>query len=420
MKQLCSEEKSVLIAPFFIVLFVFFVPISSSLKSIMAGIALAALLLTPFYRKQVVSAYNSLWGWAGIALFAYVLLGCLWSEAPYHLRFTVVDKYSKALYLPILAVGFIHPKTRRWAFNAYFASMLITCVLSFLKQKGMIALNNPVDTGEVFHNHIVTGFMVALAVYFAAIISLEPQVHKWQRIYCWLMIAVGSYQIFFLNTGRTGYFIYAFLMLFLIVQKFSLKKAALGVTLLVASIGLVYLASPLMQLRTGILISDIKFLKKHEENTSLGYRMQFHKYARSLFEEHPVFGIGSGYFKYSFHRDKPVPGWEEKLNEPHSQYWLALVEGGVVGLMFYLTFIGSLIILAFKQSKTMRLMMLGPLIAVCFGSFSDSIFCYSPVGSILVIVCAMGFAELLEKRATARAAVKEKLYPSSHTAELAV
>jgi O-antigen ligase len=419
-KQLFSEEKSILIAPFFIVLFVFFVPISSSLKSIMAGLGLIALLLTPYYRNQLLGAYNSLWGWAGIALFAYVLIGCLWSEAPYHLRYTVVDKYSKALYLPILAVGFINPKTRRWAFNAYFATMLITCVISYLKHKSIFVINNPVDTGEVFHNHIVTGFMVALAVYFAAIIALEPETNKWQRMYCWLMIVAGSYQIFFLNTGRTGYFIYSFLMLFLIVQKFSLKKAALGVTLLIASIGMVYLASPLMQLRTGILISDIKFLKKHEENTSLGYRMQFHKYARSLFEEHPVFGIGTGYFKYSFHRDKPVPGWEEKLNEPHSQYWLALVEGGIVGLMFYLTFIGSLFILAFKLSKTARLVMLGPLIAVCFGSFSDSIFCYSPVGSILVVICAMGYAELLEKKAAVRASVKEKTYQSTHTAGLAV
>lgn len=419
MKQLFSEEKNVLVAPLFIALFVFFVPISSSLKSIMAGLGIAALLLTPYYRKQLWPAFNTLWGQIGLVLVAYVIIAAFWSEASWSLRYTVIDKYSKAVYLPLLAVGFIHPKTRRWALNAYFTAMILTCVISFLKAKGLFLINNPEDTGEVFYNHIATGFMVALGVYFAAILAFEVHVTKWQKAYCWLMISVGSYQVFFLNTGRTGYVIYALLITLFLVQTLPLKKAALGIVLLLGSIGLVYTLSPLMQLRTAILISDIKFLQQHEENTSIGFRMQFHKYARSLLEQHPLLGVGTGNFKHRFHEEKPVPGWSEKLNEPHSQYWLILSEGGVIGFLLYLSFIGSLFILAFSLSKTTRMLVLGPLIAVCFGSFSDSIFCYSPVGSVLIIVCAMGFAELLGKQ-VAKEPAKEKISAAFKDAKLAV
>lgn len=419
MNQLGLEEKSSVIAPFFIVLFVFFVPISPSLKSIMAGLGLAALLLVPYYRKKIWTAFDTLWARVGLILFVYVIIASFWSDASFSLSYSVIDKYSKAIYIPILAVGFINPKTRSWAINSYFIAMLLTCVLSFLKYNDLFVIRISDDIGEIFYNHIATGFMVAFAVYFAAAIAFDASIGKWQRAFCWLMISAGSYQIFFLSDGRTGYVIYALLMSILIIQKLPVKKAALGILLFFCSIGLVYLSSPLMQKRTVTLISELKLLQQHEKNTSLGHRIQFHRYAYSLFEQHPLLGIGTGGFKLRFAQDKPVPEWPGRLNEPHSQYWFTLVEGGIVGLGLYLAFIGSLFILAFQLSKIGRILILGPLVAVCIGSFTDSIFCYSPVSSVLIIVCAMGAAELLEKR-DSKETVKEKDISSSQDAKLVV
>lgn len=421
MKHILSEEKSILIAPVLITLLVFCVPLSASLKSIMSVLSLAAIILTPYYRKYLFDAFNTSWGRVTIAFFAFILIACLWSDAPYSMRLSVIDKYSKVLYLPILAVGFINSKTRRWAFNSYIAVMLFTCFLSLLKQKGYWAYNNPEDSGEVFHNHISTGYMVALAVYFAGILSFEANISKWQRAYYFLMVAFGSYQIFFLNTGRTGYAVYGILISLLIIQKLSFKKALIGIVLFCSSIGLVYMASPLMQMRTAALISDIKFLKKHEENTSLGFRVQFHNYARSLFERHPIIGMGTGSFKYSFSIDQPIPSWDNKLNDPHSQYWLLLAEQGILGIIALIIFLGTLFVTALKLENTeTRPIIIGFLISFCLASFTDSILCYSTAGTLLIIFCALGFGEFLEKIVYKKEAVNDSVFSSSNKAVLAV
>jgi len=398
-KHILSEEKSSLIAPVFIILLVFCVPVSSSLKSVMSVLSLVAIIFTPYYRKYLFYAFTSTWGRVALAFFVFILIASLWSDAPYSMRLSVIDKYSKVIYLPVLAVGFINPKTRRWAFNSYFAAMLLTCMLSFIKQKGYWAYNNPEDSGEIFHNHISTGYMVALAVYFAGILSFETNINKWQRAYYFLMIIFGSYQIFFLNTGRTGYVVYGILISLLIIQKLSLKKALIGMVLFCSSIGLIYTVSPLMQMRTEALISDIKFLKQHEENTSLGFRVQFHNYARFLFERHPIIGMGTGSFKYNFSIDQPVPSWDRKLNDPHSQYWLLLAEQGVLGIIALIIFIGTLFITALKlNNNETRPILIGMLISFCMGSFTDSILCYSTAGTLLIVFCALGFGELIENK----------------------
>lgn len=417
MKQILSEEKSILIAPFFIVLFLLFVPISPSIKSVMLCLSAAAIMFTPQYRKHLLSAYNTPWGWAGIAFFLYVVLASVWSEAPFLMRLSVIDKYSKLIYLPLLAVGFVHPTTRKWAFNAYFAAMLITCSISLLKQYHLITYN-AIDPGEVFYNHIVTGYMVALAVYFAGILLFKANINKWQRAYYILMIVFGSYQVFFLNTGRTGYVIYGLLMSLLLVQKLSFKKAVVGIILLSGSIGAAYLLSPVMQDRTASLISDIKFLQKHEENTSLGFRVQFHEYAKNLFAQHPIIGIGTGGFKYRFSQELPIPTWGNELNDPHSQYWLTLVENGLIGIVLFVLFLASLLYMTI-QLKESRPILLGMLVSFVMGSFSDSIFCYSTAGTLLIIFSALCFGEIIEKSICIEA-IKDKVLSAPNGAELAV
>ena len=85
------------------------------------------------------------------------------------------------------------------------------------------------------------------------------------------------------------------------------------------------------------------------------YRVQFHNYAKSLFATHPVIGIGTGGFKYSFSKDNPVPAWGKELTDPHSQYWLTLSEQGIIGLLFLLFLNLSLMSMSFIS--LMNLMM---------------------------------------------------------------
>ncbi len=396
------EENINLLVPILLVLLVFFIPISPSIKSILVPLSLAAIVFNPYYRQYLYSALNTLWARAAIILFLYVLLACTWSEASLSVQYHMVNKYSKLIFLPILAVGFIKPKTRFWVFNSYIWAMLFTCILSVLKSKNLLTINSP-DPGEVFYNHIVTGYMVALGVYFAGILAFQANISRPLRFFYLFMVILGTYQTFFVNPGRTGYIIYGILMSLLIVQKLPLKKALIGIVIFISAISLTYILSPVMQDGVHSLMNDIKLLKHNQADTSLGFRIQFHQYAQSLFEKHPIVGVGTGGFQYSFVTDQPIPSWGHKLNEPHGQYWLTLAELGLVGIVLFLFFIGTLFITAL-QLKEMKPFLLGLVVSFCMLSFSDTIFCYSTIGYLLILFSALCFGELIEQNQNKEAA----------------
>ncbi|HDS3859002.1 TPA: O-antigen ligase family protein [Legionella pneumophila] len=392
MRLTIMDTKGILLAPFFFISFMFFIPISPTIKSICFICSLIAVLITPQYRKHIVYAYNTLWGRAAFCLFLFVVIASLWSPAPYSMQWMVIGKYCKLIYLPILATGFINPKVRNWSINSYLAAIFITCVISILKAKNIIASEDP---GEVFYNHIITGFMVALAAYLAGLLAFQSS--GWLRLIYIFMILLTSYQVLFINTGRTGYLVYFILMLLLLIQKLNFKQALAGIVLFSGIIAFAYHHSPVMQTRIYDLIQDIKLLKQHNKNTSIGYRMQFHHYAKQLMLKHPFIGIGTGGFKYSYSQDVPVPSWGKELTDPHSQYWMTLAEQGLIGLVLLIIFLASLFITSFQLTSS-RPILLGVLFSFCIGSISDTILCYSTAGYLLVVMSALCFGELIEKR----------------------
>lgn len=358
-------------------------------------LTILSLLTAPFYREYLPVAFNTFWARAALILFLDIFVSCFWSQAPFSMQYSVIDKYSKLILLPILAVGFIKPRTRFWVLNSYIVAMLVTCFLSILKAKSFLAINTS-DPGEVFYNHIVTGFMIALGVYFAGILMSRKNISRTLRFVYIFMVVLGSYQTFFVNTGRSGYVAYGILMLLLIIQKYPPRKALIGITTFLAALGLTYILSPVMQMNTQMMINDIKLLQQNQADTSLGFRLQFHQYAQSLFEKNPVTGLGTGSFQYSFSKDQPVPTWGTKLNDPHSQYWLLLAEQGVIGIILFIAFLGALFITAFQLNE-MKPFLLGMLVSFSIISFSDTVFCYSTIGYLLTLFSALCIGELLEK-----------------------
>lgn len=403
------KEKIFLLAPISFVLFIFFIPLSPSLKSIFFGCSIAAIVFIPQYNRHIFYAFTTWWGKAALALFIFIAIACLWSSAPFSLQMQILGKYCKLIYLPVLAAGFIHPKIRFWCINSYLAAMLITCIVSILKINSLIQIGDPADPGDLFYNHIITGYMMAFASYLAMVYAFKFS--GWIRGAYSLLFIVMSYQVFFINTGRTGYIIYFILMTLLLLQKVDLKKTALGVAILSGMILLAYSQSHVMQTRINDLVSDIEFLQQHNPHTSLGFRIQFHDYAHSLWATHPYTGIGTGGFKYSFSRDDPVPTWGPQLTDPHSQYWMTLVEQGIIGLIFLILFFVSLLITSFKLTET-RPILLGILISFCVGCVSDTILCYSTAGYLLIVMSALCFGELIEKRSL-KATNESKLTPAS-------
>lgn len=393
MKHSLIEEKGIFLVPTLLALFIFFIPISPSLKSIIFVSFLIAFLGTPYYNRHLFYAYNTLWGRAALALFGCVLIACIWSPALYSKQLMVLEKYAKLLYLPILACGFINSNIRYWALNSYLAALFVTCVVSLLKYKNILP-HGPWP-GAVFYNHIVTGFMMAFACYLAGIFAFDHT--GWRRAIYLFLVLIMSVQLLFVNTGRTGYVVYFILMIFLLIQKLSIKEAILSILLFSGMIAVVYQEYPELHSRVQNAVYEFKSFEQNNRNTSLGTRFQFHSYSKSLLAEHPIFGIGTAGFAARFFQDNPVPEWGRKITEPHSQYWMTLAEQGIVGMFILFFFLGSLFYTSFQLKET-RPILLGLLLAFSVVSWSDTILCYSAAGYLLIVISALCFGEIIEKR----------------------
>ncbi len=394
-KLLSSVRKFGLVEliPFLLAGAFFSLPISSSAKSLFLSLALVSILATPIYRRKLISLFAQPWCKAALLLFFLALIACLWSPATVAEKYLVIEKYSKLLYLPILTLGFQDAKARLWSLNAYLIAIVLTCSISVLKFHGYLT-TFVINPDYVFRNHIMTGIMVAFGVYLSIIFLYR---YRGKLGFLYGMVALFlSYQLLFVNSGRTGYIIYFLLMLVLIFQLFSWKRALISMGLVIASFVVIYSLNPLMQSGMSLIIKEYQAYQQNEKNTSLGYRLQFHEFAKKLFFTHPFIGNGTGAFTYKFSADNPVPTWDRKLLEPHSQYWLTAAEFGLVGIAALLFFFLSLLqaSLALREMKAFAIAIL---VAFLVGNLSDSLFFYSGSGYFFILLMALCLSENREQ-----------------------
>lgn len=398
--------------PIFLVITLFVIPISSTLKSIFIPLSLVSIVMIPDLRRGLNSLWKEHWCKASIVFFLVVLLACLWSPADLHLRLEIIGKYSKLLYLPLFALCFTQSWTRQYGIYAFLFAMMITCFYSFSKPEGEIV---------VFHNHIVTSFMMAFAAYLATLEAIAETGLK--RILWIMLLLLFSYQLFFINQGRSGYVLYCVLMIFLIVKYLPIKHSLLAILFFSCSFLVVLNQSSVLSTRTLDLFQDIQLYQQGEKNTSMGTRIVFHQIAKSLFLTSPWIGQGSGGFAYAFnHREhhELTKDWRGLL-DPHSQYWLLAADFGLLGIGAFCHFFVSLWGAAL-QLKRMQPVMLGLLISFFLANFTDSLLFYSVIGNLFIVLSALCLGELIEQRKILLAyevdinpSLQTNLCPSSRT-----
>lgn len=392
--RLPTALNPTLLVPALLALTLFALPISSSGKSISLVITLMAILASPFYRQQLAHAFTQPWFFSSLLLVSFIILSCFWSPASWSGRLFTLEKYSKLLYLPILAVGFTLTRTRHLGLLGFLLAMLLTCSLGILKFHGALPFIR-LDPDFVFRNHVMTGFMVAFASYIALLLAYEQKDPAKRAAYV-LMLLIYSYYLFFINQGRTGYVVDLILILILIPHIFSFKKTVLMFLLLVGGLGIVYFNHPAFHEGVNRIIQQTQDYHQNFDSSisSVGLRMQFHDFAHTLFLKEPLVGNGANSFKYFFHVLNPVPVWNHDLLEPHSQYWLIAVEQGLLGLLL-LAFYFYTLFKAIWALASMRLIAIGMLVPFLLGNFTDSLLFYSGSGYCFLLFMAMCLGEQL-------------------------
>jgi lipopolysaccharide cholinephosphotransferase len=370
--------------------FFFCLPISKSGEEISLIMAITPLIILPEYRKRIGEVLREPWCKLLIIFCLFFIISCLWSPATTQEKIIVLRKYMKFLYLPVLVVAFRVTQAQKLALNAFISAMLIICIISIAKHhEYLLSFFLDPDPGTIFLNHIITGIMMAMAAYLAAYFFIQEES---RRRYVWMVLwFLFSYQIFFVNTGRTGYIIYICLSAIFMIQFYSWKQLIIGVLCSSTLLSVIFFNSPIM--RAGLLeLTQSVQNYQHQKDTSLGFRLQFHQYARSIYNEHRIFGIGSAGLSHDFKEKKPIPSFLTSLFHPHNQYWLILAEQGLLGFIAYIAFLG----MSFKhsiQSPSIRPISYAIYTIISVVSLSASIFFYGSPAFFYISMMALCLSE---------------------------
>ena len=379
---------------FYLLMAIFFIPLSPTIKSFFIAFSVIGVFITPAYWKDFSYVLSKPWATASIVFFLVVLAACFWGAQDVDIKMVFIEKYSKLLMLPLFAIAFRDPDTRRKGINSFIFAMFITCILSIYKDT-----HNPGDdfkyAGGVFHNYIETGYMMAFAVYLLGLKMVRSKGSK-QLIYLSALL-LFSYQVLFISPGRTAQAAYFVLIIMLFIQHLPMKKLMLAVfafSMLIAVIG--YISTPISKGFVQIAI-DLHHHQQGDYNSnSVGSRIQFHKTAKNLFMKHPLIGSGTGGFANKWDRDNTMPEWKDLL-DPHSQYWLIAADSGLLGLMAFLAWYVCLFRAAL-QLHEMKPVLLGLLVSFLIVNLTDSLLFYSSAGYLFILVSALALGESIQER----------------------
>lgn len=365
------KQFNLLLYPAFISLFlmlmIFTSRLSLSVKSISLVISLVLIILIIPFKQILKTAWKNPIARSAALLYAFFILGTLYSHASFSEQMHVLKSYLPLLWIsfliaffqtsfPQLATRFTSEKIRTYS-SVYIYGIVLTTFL------GCLNAWHIVDIVGLVHSHPITdppeypfgtfSFSISFAAYLSAqkMRYATDRSHYYRYLACFVFL---SFFIFFVNHQRTAYILYVFLLLFYGYQHLKLKGFfSISILLAFLAIG-AFTSSSAFQARTLSVVHDIQIYKQGDPVSSTGLRLFFLKASYNLWKKEPLLGYGTGSFKsayltvdgYNISGGKNTP--ETALDQPHSDYAYILVQLGLIGLMFFIWLLLKQFFLAFE------------------------------------------------------------------------
>jgi ADP-heptose:LPS heptosyltransferase/O-antigen ligase len=326
----------------------FGLPFSTAAVSIGMGLLAIALVLRPRvladakpWREPVMAV--------GLALFAYIAL-----------RTLVLDRaagsgrlgqYQELILAPLLMALWTLPLHRRILFRAFIAGCALVALVAWITL--------PVEAWRIAvqTHRISASFALALAAYLL-VVRAPRGARRWPS---WAGALFFAATVLFAIDARTGQLVLVLLgavAAWLTVPKRWRIVAALGVPALLAGIAML---SPAVQGRMVEMEAARHLTGAPDEADSTGVRIQLLRITAEAVREHWLVGVGyANYAKaheqaaqkvYASDPDREafLRGFYSHIGNPHDEYALQLVGGGVLGLALFVGWLGA----ALWQSRAM-------------------------------------------------------------------
>jgi len=248
------------------------------------------------------------------------------------------------LMLPVVLALFDDPRARQRFALGFIAFAVVAALASIV----MLALGLTYKEGHLpgvlLRNPVTQALTFAVAAFLAALLVATRQVGpRWLRVALALAAAGLVAQLVFAQTGRSGQV--ALLVMatvsFLLLLRGRARVAALVALPLLAAAA--YSASPVLQQRYTLALTEMRNAADLPEYSSMGIRVIIWQTSAALVAERPLLGYGIGGFAPAYaERIKAIHsgGWKAMpTGDPHNQYLYLWAEAGVLGLLGFALFI---------------------------------------------------------------------------------
>ncbi len=323
---------------YIIVLYAFFIPLSLDLIRILAPLIIVLWFVQGGVKSKIDLIKKEPF-FLAIGIFLLILLiSLLWTDVD-NIKFGI--KYIKRYWyiLPMFAIyTSLDKKFIPITLSAFLAGMFVSELVSYGIFFEFIRIKriSHIDPSPFMQHTLYSIFLVITAgILLNRILLSKPLLLKTFYILFFLTITTNL----FINSGRTGQFIFLFVLLIVIINhyKVTLKSIALITILSLAIPYLAFTFSPNFHQRILLTYNNFSHIS---HDTSIGVRVALNIVAKDIFLTDPVLGVGVG--DYLSVKSKVVeekyPDWGhiKEVVHYHNQYAEFLVMAGIFGLLAYL------------------------------------------------------------------------------------
>ncbi|HNF60257.1 MAG TPA: O-antigen ligase family protein, partial [Rhodocyclaceae bacterium] len=398
------SDRAETVALCLIVVCAFVVPLPTALISICTFLFLLAWLAAGKLGERWATLRRHPQGPLCLALLTWMGVSIAWSPAPFH---EALDNWwhfrEYILFLLMLTVVAREPKKwERRILLGYLAGYCVSLLTSYLRWFEVIPLYDQVGEFAGFGGH--TGFSLMLAITSYACIWLW-RARPGLRVFWLLLMILSLFNLYFINTGRTGQVAFLALIPLIVFRWMGLPGLIAGALGAVAFAGSLYFLSPTVHYRVNNAVYQIEQYRAGNTTTSDGLRIEFWVNAVKLIRHHPILGGGSGSFAAEYEvlaAEQHMTGDHVAVN-PHNEYLLMWAQYGLPGLGLFLALWLSQWRRACREAETRRYLFHGLILAMAVGDLFNSLILDNMEGHFYMLVSvALGAAWSRDDRAGGR------------------
>jgi O-antigen ligase len=315
---------------------------------------------------------RDIWSWPGIwllALFGVVLIGALYTSAPWSWVSVNLGKYAKFIYAAALMLLFIRfPEWQRRALLAFVAALLFILASTWLNVWFVLPWSVTKTPGwglshHVFSDYITQNVMVTFLVVFALSRVRRPWLSK-ESIFWSVVALLGTISITHLSSGRTGVLLLLSGLLTYMLVRWGGKKLWIGLPVLFLLMATVLASSSVMRER--IAVGWKEFVQRDVDvMSSIGHRAYNYRIVPKLIAEKPITGHGTGAYHTEICRFVDKPEWCDIFRwHPHNQFLFFGADHGLIGMLLYVALLLSLYRVASRSENAQAKLLLTSLTSI--------------------------------------------------------